>query len=74
LRALHFLNQLAKYLGTLGMTFLIGVLLLAIKGGQGVPGGDEAGAGLADSLILTGDAIRAGAVAVAQKPPMGLLS
>jgi len=55
------------------MTFLIGVLLLAVEGRQEVPGGDKAGAGLADSLILTGDTIRACAVAITQKPPAGLL-
>jgi len=67
------LDQLVNDIGTLSMTFLVGVLLLAIEGGEEFPGSDEARAGLADSLILTGDAIRPGTVAVAQEAPVGLL-
>jgi hypothetical protein len=60
-------------MGTVGVTFLLGVMFLAVQGGQVIFSSHKARAGFVNSLILTGDAIRASAVAITQKPPMGLL-
>jgi hypothetical protein len=73
LRILHFLNQFVNDMGALGIAFVFGILFLTVQGRKEFSGCDKAGAGLANALVLTGDTFRAGAVAVAQKPPVGLL-